>query len=164
MSVKLWLSGLFSLLLVACYSCKEPQKENFLANPSVKIDLDTIQRRGKLTALVDNNSISYFIYKGRAMGYEYELLQNLAEHLDVELKIKVTSGINHAIDQLNKGQGDVIAFPMTITGPRKDFVAFTRAHFNTYQVLVQRKPDNWRKLGIDDINDRVIRNAAELDG
>src|SRR5690349_135241 len=135
MSVKHWLSGLFSLFLVAYTSCKAPQKEDFLTDPSVSIDLDSIQQRGVLTALVDNNSISYFIYKGRAMGYEYELLQSLANHLNVTLKIKVTSGVNHAIDQLNQGAGDVIAFPLTINKPRKDYVTFTKSHFNTYQVL-----------------------------
>ncbi len=164
MSAKMRLSGLFWMFLALCISCTEPVKEDFLSTPTVNLDLDAIKKRGYITALVDNNSISYFIYKGRAMGYEYELLQFMADELDVTLKIKVTSGINHAIDQLNKGEGDIIAFPLTVNKPRKNSVAFTKPHFNTYQVLVQRKPDNWRKLGVDDINERVIRNAADLDG
>jgi membrane-bound lytic murein transglycosylase F len=114
--------------------------------------------------LVDNNSISYFIYKGQPMGYEYELLNLLARHLNVDLKIKVTSGVERAIDLLNTGQGDILAFPLTVTKDRTRYVSFTKPHFNTYQVLVQRKPDNWRRMGIDDINARLIRNPVDLVG
>ena len=136
--VRFWLA--ICLLLATAFSCNPPQKEAFPTDPVVDFDLQAIRERGYINALVDNNSISYFIYKGRPMGYEYELLQHLAKHLKVGLKIKVTSGVESAIDQLNKGEGDIIAFPLTINKPRKALVSFTRPHFNTYQVLVQRKP------------------------
>lgn len=45
------------------------------------------------------------------MGYEYELLQSLTKYLDIDLKIKVISGIEQSIDLLNRGEGDLIAFP-----------------------------------------------------
>jgi len=164
MLAKMRLLGLFGLLWVVSDACRQAPKENSLPQPGVEIDLEAIKKRGYLTALVDNNSISYFIYKGRAMGYEYELLQFLAHKLNVALKIKVTSGITRAMEQLNRGEGDIVAFPLTINKSRKDFVSFTDTHFNTYQVLVQRKPDNWRKLGVDQVNAKVIRNAADLAG
>ncbi|HEU5145784.1 MAG TPA: transporter substrate-binding domain-containing protein, partial [Chryseosolibacter sp.] len=127
-------------------------------------DLDEIIARGYINALVDNNSISYFIYKGQPMGYEYELLNLFAEHIGVDLKIKVTSGVDRAIDQLNKGEGDIIAFPLTITKERNKYVTFSNPHFNSHQVLVQRKPDNWRQMTLDAINDSVIRNPVNLIG
>ncbi len=161
-SVQSWLR--VCLLSIVAISCNPPQKEGFSSKTAVRIDLDAIRKRGYLNALVDNNSISYFIYKGKPMGYEYELLQLLAKELNVSLKIKVTSGVETAIDQLNKGEGDIIAFPMTINKPRKEWIAFTRPLFNTYQVLVQRKPGNWRKLNEDQINDSVIRTPTELGG
>lgn len=128
------------------------------------MDLDAIRERGYINALVDNNSVSYFIYKGEPMGYEYELLTLFAKHLGVDLKIKVTSGIDRAMDQLNRGEGDIIAFPLVITKERTKYVSFSRPHFNSYQVLVQRKPENWRRMTLDDINDTVIRNPADLIG
>jgi membrane-bound lytic murein transglycosylase F len=87
--------------------------------PQVDIDLDDILQRGYINALVDNNSFSYFIYKGHPMGYEYELLELLAKHLNVSLKIKVTSVLTALFEQLNTGEGDIIAFPLTITKPRR---------------------------------------------
>jgi membrane-bound lytic murein transglycosylase F len=154
----------FSLFFAAFVSCNQPRQVNFTTNPEVEIDLDAIKKRGYINVLVDNNSISYFIYKGQPMGYEYELLSNLAKELDVNLKIKITSGVERAIDQLNKGEGDILAFPLTTTKDRTQYLAFTRPHFNTYQVLVQRKPENWRRLGVDDIEKELIRNPVELVG
>lgn len=146
------------------YNRNHPEKERFTSSPQVEFDLKAIKKRGYLIALVDNNSISYLIYKGQAMGYEYELLTLLAKELHVSLKVKVTSGVENAIDQLNNGLGDILAFPLTINKSRKQFVNFTRPHFNTYQVLVQRKPKNWRNLTLDEINSFVIRNPAGLIG
>lgn len=152
------------LFFAGLSSCNQPPKVNFTTDPEVELDLDAILDRGYIRALVDNNSVSYFIYKGQPMGYEYELLNHFAKHLKVDLRIQVTSGIDRAMDQLNKGEGDIIAFPLTITKDRKQYVAFSKPHFNSYQVLVQRKPDNWRRMTIDNINDSLIRNPVELMG
>lgn len=149
-------------LILAFFACEEAPKQGFYSEPQTQLDLDAIIKRGFITALVDNNSLSYFIYKGHPMGYEYELLQLLSKHLKVGLKIKVTSGVERAIEQLNKGEGDILAFPLTINKPRKKYVSFTRPHFNTYQVLVQRKPDNWRKTSPDQWD--IIRNPVDLIG
>ena len=151
-------------LVLACFSCEKAIPPLSFREPQVEIDLEDIVKRGYINALVDNNSFSYFIYKGHPMGYEYELLQLLAKHLNVSLKIKVTSGVERAFEQLNTGEGDIIAFPLTITKPRREVVNFTRPHFNTYQVLVQRKPKNWRDLSLDEINDSLIRDPADLIG
>jgi membrane-bound lytic murein transglycosylase F len=151
-------------VLLLCFSCVETQQTKFSAVPEVRIDLEEIKKRGYLNALVDNNSISYFIYKGQSMGYEYELLNMLAKRLGVALKITITTGVERAIDQLNKGEGDLLAFPLTITKDRKEFVSFTNPHFLSYQVLVQRKPENWRKMGVDEINDQLLREPVDLIG
>lgn len=152
------------LLLVIGFSCNSPQNEGFNTESVVELDLEAIRQRGYINALVDNNSISYFIYKGKPMGYEYELLQLLADELNVGLKIKITSGVEHAMEQLNRGEGDILAFPLTINKSRKQWVSFTRVQFNTYQVLVQRKPDNWRKLTSDQISSMLIRHPMDLSG
>src|SRR5687768_15802493 len=134
------------LVLLVSFSCNPPQNERFSPDPMVELDLEAITKRGFINVLVDNNSTSYFIYKGQPMGYEYELLKLMAEDLKIGLKIKVTSGVEQAIDQLNRGEGDILAFPLTVTKKRTNYVAFTKPHYNSYQVLVQRKPKNWRQL------------------
>jgi membrane-bound lytic murein transglycosylase F len=153
-----------SIALVLCFSCDNAQKADSLSKPLVKTDLDAIVKRGYITALVDNNSVSYFIYKGRPMGYEYELLQLLAKNLKVDLRIKIVSGVENAIEQINKGQGDILAFPLSINKSRKERIAFTRPQFNSYHVLVQRKPKNWQDVAREEIEDSLIRNPVDLSG
>jgi membrane-bound lytic murein transglycosylase F len=153
--------SLLLYFLLLTYACTQPGGEK-RAYPT--LDLEDIKHRGYINALVDNNSYSYFIYKGHSMGYEYELLKLLAKHLKVDLRIKVTSGVNNALEQLNSGEGDIIAFPLTITKERTQLVNFTAPHFNTYQVLVQCKPENWRSLTQDQIDRALIRNVADLIG
>lgn len=164
MLVKVRYFLVFSLLLTVFAGCNQSQKVNFTTTPEVEIDLDAIRKRGYINVLVDNNSISYFIYKGQPMGYEYELLNLLAKQLRVGLKIKVTSGVERALDQLNKGEGDILAFPMTVTKARTEYVSFTKAHFTTYQVLVQRKPENYRRMTQDAIDKELIKDPIKLIG
>lgn len=151
-----------ALLFVDC--SKKSNEKGFTEEPEVTIDLDQIRQRGFLQAIVDNNSISYFIYRGQAMGFEYELLQSLTRYLKIELKIKVISGIEQSIDLLNRGEGDLIAFPLTITQERTQYLAFTDAQFNTFQVLVQKKPANWRRMPPNRVERQMVRNPVDLIG
>ncbi|MBS1683060.1 MAG: transporter substrate-binding domain-containing protein [Bacteroidetes bacterium] len=149
-------------LICSLFDCTK--KAPFAQDPVLTRDLDSIRHRGFITALLDNNSVSYFIYKGRPMGYEYELLQNLAKDLKVDIKIKVISGVEEAIDKLNRGEGDLIAFPLTLTQNRTGFVSFTNSFFNTHQVLVQRRPAGWHKLTADQLEQSLLRDPTQLIG
>jgi membrane-bound lytic murein transglycosylase F len=157
--------SLFLLLALSFDACQPSGTEtNFTREPEVTFDLEAIRKRGSLTALLDNNSISYFIYKGQPMGYEYELLKRLCAHLKVDLKVKLVTGIEQAIDLLNKGEGDVLAFPLTITPERTNYVTFTNPHFTTHQVLVQKKPANWRMQAPETLEKKFIRQPEQLSG
>lgn len=151
------------VFLLFLLGCSQPDTKVSLA-PVVEVDLAVIKKRGYITALVDNNSFSYLIYKGRPIGYEYELLRLLAKELKVDLKIKLISGVENGIHQLNTGVGDILAFPLTVTKERTEYVSFSRPLFNSYQVLVQRKPDNWRDLKQIEIDSQVVRDPRALIG
>ncbi|THD66810.1 transporter substrate-binding domain-containing protein [Robertkochia marina] len=125
-------------------------------------DLDAIRKDGVLHAITIYNSFSYFLYRGKPMGFEYELLSRLAKDLGLELKITVAEDIDDLFKMLNNGEGDLIAFGLTITEPRKELVSFTESHYNTYQTLVQRKPENWRSLPPYKVEKQLISNTLEL--
>ncbi|MBD3234772.1 MAG: transporter substrate-binding domain-containing protein [candidate division Zixibacteria bacterium] len=148
-------------ILLACVtiSCDDTPKWE-----SSKADLPEIKERGKLRAITTYSSTSYFIYRGQPMGYEYELLHRLTEHLGLELEIVVAHNLDSLMIILNNGGGDIVAHGLTITKERKKKVAFTIPHMITHQVLVQRKPDNWRKMKLHEIEKTLIRNPHELMG
>jgi membrane-bound lytic murein transglycosylase F len=130
----------------------------------VDMDLDKILERGVIRAIVDNSSTSYFIYKGQPMGYEYELLMRLGKHLGVKVEIIITPNIEESFRMLNAGEADIIAYPLTVTGERKERIAFTQHYYTTRQVLVQRKPENYRKMNWGQVEKRMIRNQTQLAG
>lgn len=130
----------------------------------VAFDFDEIKKRGSLIAVVDNSSTGYFIYRGQPMGYEYDLLKRLADDLSVSLKIVLTADIEEAFAMLNRGEADLMAYHLTVTKERAFKVAFTDAHTEVRQVLIQRKPDNWRSLKVHELEASLIRNTLELVG
>ena len=130
--------------------------------PKVDVDLDKILKNGKLRVATVYSGTSYFLYKGLEMGFEYELLQHFAKDLGVELEIVIENDIDSLIPNLNKGNVDLIAFALTITKERERYVNFSEYTSLTHQVLVQKKPDNWRKLSWHAIDHSLLHDAIEL--
>jgi membrane-bound lytic murein transglycosylase F len=59
----------FFLALFALSQCRQNgETQAFLSQPAVETDLAEIKKRGYLEAILDNNSISCFIYKGKPWG------------------------------------------------------------------------------------------------
>ncbi len=130
----------------------------------VNIDLPQIEQRGKLIAVTGYNAYSYFIYKGAPMGYEYELLVKLAEHLNLELEIKIANSIDDMIEIVKRGEADLIAFNLTVTKERQEILAFAADLLTTHQVLLQRKPENWRKMKLHEIDATLVHSPIDLIG
>jgi len=146
------------VLGLSILTCSQPKEK------IVKTDLEQIRARGKLVALTGYSATSYFIYRGQPMGYEYELLSLLAEHLGLKLKIKIEDNLEQLFARLNAGEADIIAHDLTVTKERRQRVLFTDYLFTTQQVLVQRKPANWRQMKIHEIERQLITNPIQLIG
>ncbi|MFT6934810.1 MAG: membrane-bound lytic murein transglycosylase F [Maribacter sp.] len=155
--------GFFCLALLS--NCKQ-DKISLKAVPIAPFvkDLEEIKKDGKLKVLIAYSGTSYFLYRGEPMGYEYELLQRLAEHLNLELEIKISNNLDMLLINLAKGNADLIAYGLAITDERKKIASFTDYLYLTEQVLVQKKPRHWRKMTVDNINKSIIQNPLELIG
>lgn len=101
--------------------------------------LQDIKDAGVLKAAVDYNSTNYFIYRGRPMGFEYEILQSLCADLGVKLEIIVTNSIGDSFEGLKAGRFDLVARNITVTKERTEFLDFTIPLNLVTQVLVQRR-------------------------
>ena len=141
-------------------TCKEKEKESFVNLSSI----EKIKKRGKLIAVMDFNSTNYFIYRGEPMGYQYELLQLLAKHLDVKLEVKLENDVDENFRMLKEDECDIIAINLTITKERSKLIDFTYPHSQTHQVLVQRKPENWKKLTKQELERSLLRNQLDIAG
>ena len=107
---------------------------------------------------------TYYLYKGRPMGYEFELLERFAEYLNVTLDIIVVNNVDELFKKLNNGEGDIVAHGLTITTNRKVEVSFTNHLYLTKQVLVQKKPDNWRSIQWGKLKKALVHDPIDLLG
>lgn len=155
--------ALFSLQF-ACNSSSKNSSEGEDQFIVVDRDLDEIREDGVLNVVTTYSSTSYFLYKGAPMGYEYDLLKRFAKHADLDLNITVCNDIDTMYAMLNSGKVDLIAHGLTITNSRKEVVQFTDYLYLTHQVLVQKKPDNWRRLKWSKLQSSLIHDAIELIG
>lgn len=146
------------LILLLFTSCGDNTKD------TPKSGLDNILEKDTLLVLTGYNAYSYFIYKGQPMGFEHDLVQKLAEHLGVTPVFILVQNISNMFSMLNNKHGDLIAFNLTITKERTEKIAFVNYYNSTKQVLVQRKPDKWRKMMIHQIEKELIRDPVELIG
>ena len=144
------------------FSCSDNHPAPTTLSNSVSFDLDSISIRGKLIAVTDFNSTNYFIYKGEPMGFNYELLKSFSDHLGLDLEIISENNLEKAYSMLNSGEVDLLAIGLTVNSSGKKGILFSEPFNETRQVLVQRKPRNWRSLTVDAIDRSLIRNQMGL--
>ncbi len=158
MLILLWLAS-------ACKPSPESRKgETDEPAGGARTQLDQIRERGVLRVVTEYNSISYFIYKGQPVGFQYELLQELANYMNLELEVKVSNDLEENFADLERGDIDLIAMNLTVTADRKEMAAFSEPILETRQVLVQRKPELWEKMNARQIEKQLIRRQLELRG
>ncbi len=153
-----WIYSFLFPIILLTFSCRETaEKEEKTAIPHYL-------EKGGITAITDFNSTNYFIYRGEPMGYQYELLNLLADHLDIELDVVVNNNLEESFDCLLSDKCDLLAINLTVTRERSRIVDFTEPHSQTRQVLVQSMPADWQYMGPAELDTHMIRNPLELGG
>ena len=158
---------LFLIFAIAIFfSCKSDKAQDpYSRFDSYDIrDLADIKKEGILRALIAYSGTSYFLYKGRPMGYEFEMLQKLADHFGLQLELKISRNLDQMLDELREGNIDIVAHGLAITKDRQKIAAFTDYLYLTQQVLVQRKPKNWDQLKWRDQRRVMIIDPVQLIG
>ncbi|MBU2652345.1 MAG: transporter substrate-binding domain-containing protein [Bacteroidetes bacterium] len=152
------------IMLTSCLNNHEEKLTTILDKEQARqSQLSKIKERGLLIALTDYNSTSYFLYRGEPMGYQYDKLRLFADYLGVDLEVRISNDLDRSFRMLDQGEVDIIAMGLTVTQKRSNRVDFTKPHSQSRQVLVQRKPENWRKMRTwDEVESKMIRNALDL--
>jgi len=149
------------IALLLSVSCNDNSMKNNEGDKNIS-QVDEIKSSGKIVAITDYNSTNYFVYRGRPMGYQYELLQSFANYLGVKLEVIVSNDLDKTFTYLQDGDCDIIAVNLTVTKERSKRINFTEPHSQTRQVLVQRKPDGWRTMSRRQIEARLLKNQLDL--
>ena len=85
---------MFSLIMFSCIS-----QDSVTRNQGHEVrDLADVLAEGKLVAVTDYNSASYYIYKGEPMGYQFDMLRDFASFLGVKLELIAENDIQSSIE------------------------------------------------------------------
>ena len=132
----------FLIIMSSCSSISDREH--------VGIDLKEIKKKGKLTVLIENSSLSFFEYRGKKLGFEYEILDAFAKSINLPLELKVVSNSKDFFRLLNDGEGDILGANLAISLADKKIINYSEPFYFTEQVLIQRQ------------NDTLIREPLDL--
>ena len=100
-------------------------------------DLAQIVARGELRAVTLESATSYYMIGDNEM--DFALAQNLADQLDVELKVVIASSLNELKQMLRDGKADFAAYKVPATRSVREEFLSTNVEVMSNLVLVQAK-------------------------
>ena len=159
--------SLFILMFIMLVpeSCSVSSEQHFLSTDQTGGVLKDIIRRGKLVALTDDNPFNYFELEGESRGYQYEMLKKFATNLGVELEVIVEPDYHKALQYLQQRRVDIVAMELPAVTDHRFAIEQTEPLFLAKQVLIQRKPDNWRRMrDMNKVDARLVRDLKQLEG
>jgi len=118
-----------------------------IAHAADKSLYDTVKERGVLRAAIKSDApiFGFVNEKGEHVGFEVDMMQEIARRLGVKLEIsKVTSSTR--IPMLTSGRVDVVAATMTHYRKRAEVVDFSIGYINGPMTMLVRKGSGIRTL------------------
>ncbi len=122
-------------------------------------DLPGLKERRRLRMITRNNAMTYFIYRGQQVGFEYELMKRFASEHGLRLEIVIPDSHAELLSYLNEGKGDVVASAKTITGERQGQAAFTQPYKEVSELVVVHADDD-SIANLQDLAGRTIHVRA----
>lgn len=124
---------LFSFFFVSCIQKKTEQKSKKKSS-----DLNEILSSDTLRVATMYGSTSYFLFRDELMGFDYEMAQNFANYLKMNLKMSIVKSETEMIQMLQDGKVDVITYNFIETKELKSHFNFVLPQTESYQVLIQK--------------------------
>jgi membrane-bound lytic murein transglycosylase F len=101
-------------------------------------DLSEIVKSDTLRIGTMTGATSYFFYRDEFLGYDYELAEQIAEDLGVNLKVTEAKSEKELLKLLEEKKIDIVAYNIFETNELKERYSFVMPQDDSYQVIVQR--------------------------
>jgi len=118
-------------------------------------DLSGLKERKALRLITPNSPATYFLWRGRLMGFEYELARRFARREGMRLEVIVPRRGQDMLGMLARGEGDLVGAALTEDRLVRNGVASSRPYNFVSQVVVARSGEN----GLSDIDDLAHRTV-----
>ncbi len=139
------------------------QRELTESQPDRRLgDLAMIEREGTLRLATRNDAGHYFVWRGRFMGFEYELAKRFADHLGVRLEVVVGKHDEALRDMLREGRADMAAaFLMRGAGDDRGLDYSRPYHHAVHQIVTDAADQQLQEL--TDIAGRTLHVRRDSD-
>ena len=119
-------------------------------------DLAEIRESGVLRVITRNSAVTFFLWRGEQMGFEFELLREFARRHELHVEVVVAPRHASLFDLLRRGAGDIAAASLpTDAAPRASGIVMTKPFNYVYDYLVARHDDD-TILEFDDLVGRAV--------
>ncbi len=139
----------FSLILIticiSMFTSCGTKKSDESALQSSK-DLNQIIKSDTLRVATMYGSTSYFLFRDELLGFDYEMAENIANFLHLNLEISIAHTQKEMVQWLEEGRVDMVAYNVIETKELRQKYDFVLAQEDSYQVLVQ-------KMGVSSLSD-----------
>ena len=128
----------FTLVILSVFlfaSCVQKNSER--QSYSKSSDLKEITKSDTLRVATMYGSTSYFLFRDELMGFDYEMVENLANYLHLNLEISIATSETEMAQWLQNNEVDVVAYNVIETKEFKNKFHFVLPQSESYQVLVQ---------------------------
>lgn len=102
-------------------------------------DLEALQSRGELVLITRNNATCYYQGPHGPTGFEYDLAKAFADHLGVDLRVRVIEEEAEMIAALRAGAGDIIAAGFPFGSKTTRLLALGPGYLEVEQQVVGRR-------------------------
>jgi len=110
-----------------------------------------ISKNKKLTVFIRNSPSVYYEGVDGPTGFEYDLVNALADSLDMELDLKVYYNVNDVLDEIKNGEGDLASAAITITEESENEYVFSDPYQTVQQQVIYKRghdfPEDLADLG-----------------
>jgi len=130
-----------------------PEYNPVLSQNSKQTALSRIQKSGVITIITQNSPHSYYKYKGKALGFEYELAQSFAKSFGVKLQLKFASTWKNMLN--NTGKTHFITANLCPSISRSKDVDFSHSYLTVKQNIIFHK-NNTNIQKISDLAGKTI--------
>ena len=103
---------------------------------------------------------SYYKVKDKEIGFEYDLMQEFANYLNVKLKIKVIEDIDKMVTEINNEKIDIIS-SLKVNDVKKDLLVFNYPYNRVNQYLVYNSNVSAKVKSIKEVSNSTIEFIDE---
>ena len=139
----------FLIFFITCVSCSYT-----IQNEEKSIDLEEIKKRGKIIVLTENSSLTYYEYRDKNLGFEYEILDSFSRYVGIPLEIKVIKESDQLYAYLKDGEGDIISANISVSLSNIRDISYSLPFYHSPQILIQQKGKSIKSLS--ELNKKTV--------